>query len=210
MKVISQILVVAIINLACTYSYAWVDPTATTVVIHKKSIAQIYRHQLIDMTDRQEVVDQLILYGVSKEEAINRINSLTDEEIEAYFANIDQLSSGGQQGGYMEAVIFFIVFSPVLAIMAMGWVGIKVTASIACLFHFDEYQYCFENFEYSAGLANSTPVKETLAPSQGASCLEPCYSDFNDCMDSSHDAAEENQCNEEKTLCVQQCQGNFN
>jgi len=57
------------------------DSTTTTVAIHKKSITQIYRQQLLDFADLQEVVDQLVQYGVTKEEAINRINSLTDEEI---------------------------------------------------------------------------------------------------------------------------------
>lgn len=213
MKIISQILVVAIINLTCTYSYAWVDPVATSIeATHKKSISQIYRQQLLEMANHQDVIDQLVRYGVSKGEAVNRINSLTDEEIEFFLENMDQLPSGGQEFGDGPVSLFFfiIVFSPFLLIAAMVWVGTKVTSPILCLLHFNEYGNCLENPGKYLDPPAPKNVKEVLDPSQGASCLEPCYSDFNDCMESSDNSTEENQCEEEKTTCVQQCDGSFN
>ena len=182
MKIISQILVVAIINLACTYSYAWVDSATTNIAVHKKAIAKIYRQQLLDLADRQEVIDQLIQYGVSREEAIHRINSLTDEEIAFFYENIDQLPTGGQTGGsgdWFAAFVLVILFFPFIIIELI-----------------------------TGGLY--LPPSPVLDPSQGGTCLEPCYSDFNDCMESSENSIEENQCGEEKITCVQQCEGDFN
>jgi uncharacterized protein DUF6627 len=209
MKVISQILVVAIINLTCTYSYAWVDSATTIAAIHKKSITQIYRQQLLDLAERQEVIDQLVQYGVSREEAINRINSLTDEEIRLFFENMDQLPSGGQEFGEGPVSLFFLIvlLSPFIVIGVIVWVSMKISSPVLCLFHLDEYKNCLEDPRV---LDSPSVMKKVLKPSQGATCLEPCYSDFNDCMDSSDDAAEENQCDEEKNMCVQQCEGSFN
>jgi hypothetical protein len=212
MKIISQILVIAIINLSCTYSYAWVDPSTTTVAVHKKAVTHVFRQQLLDMTNRDEVIEQLVQYGVSKEEAIRRINSLTDEEIEAYLAKIDELPSGGQEGGTGPVAQFFwiVMLSPMLAILAIAWISMKISSPVLCLFHVNEYWNCLKDPEKVLDASAPKAIKDTLSPSEGASCLEPCYSDFNDCMGSSENSTEENQCGEEKTLCVQQCEGNFN
>ena len=212
MKIVSEMLVIAIINLTCTYSYAWVDPSTTTAAVHKKSVTQVFRQQLLDLTNRQEVVDRLVQYGVTKEEAIRRINSLTDEEIEMYLAKIDELPSGGQEFGEgpVSQFFFIVVFSPILVFMGVTWIMYKVISPVVCLLRLDEYANCLEDPDKSLGSSTPTFINKTLKPSQGASCLEPCYSDFNDCMDSSDDAAEENQCNVEKTSCVQQCEGDFN
>lgn len=202
MKVISQILVIAIINLTCSYSYAWVDPTATYVAIHKKSIAQISRQQLLDLTDRQEVIDQLTLYGVSKKEAINRINSLTDEEIEAYLAKIDELPSGGRAPNDLEMLLAFIVYSPMIALMYPIAIIIKTPTSIVCLNHLNDYHNCFIN---NGGLFGSTYPVVKKDDSKPMSCLEPCYSAFDDCMDSVESLIEQSQCQGEKAACIQQC-----
>ena len=125
MKIISQILIVAIFNLTCSYSYAWVDSTTTTVAIHKKSITQIYRQQLLDLADRQEVIDQLVQYGVTKEEAINRINSLTDEEIN-FFLRIWTNCRAEEKPRHQWANFFIVVLFPILVILGMVWVISKV------------------------------------------------------------------------------------
>ena len=215
MKIISQILVVAIINLTCTYSYSWVDSSATQLAVQKKSISQVFRQQLLDLADRQEVIDQLVVYGVSREEAIRRINSLTDEEIAFFYENMDQLPSGGEESGRSPVLIFFdfIFYSPIWVPavfgVAIGWVVVKITSPVLCLFYFNKYKNCPEEPLKFLDAPAPKSVKEVFSPSQGASCLEPCYSDFNDCMDSSETSVEESQCEEEKTACSQQCEGNF-
>lgn len=157
MKVISQMLVIAIINLTCTYSYAWVDPTTINVAVHKKSIAKISRQQLLELTNRDEVIDQLIVYGVSQEEAINRIHSLTDEEIEKYSAKMDELPSGGRQAEDWETLLTLIIILPVIALMYPFFIIIKTPTSIICLNHLDDYRNCFIN---NAGMFGSPdPVK---------------------------------------------------
>lgn len=201
MKIISQILVIAIINLTCTYSYAWVDPTTTTVAVHKKAVTQVFRQQLLDLTDRQEIVDRLVQYGVTKEDAIRRINSLTDEEIETYLAKIDELPSVGRSPEDWKMLLALVVALPIFALAGPVSIIIKTPVSIICLNHLKDYSNCFVN---NAGMFGSTypVVKEDLKP---VSCLAPCYYDFNDCMESSGDVGEENQCIDMKSLCVQKC-----
>lgn len=201
MKIISQILVIAIINLSCASSYAWVDTTATTVALHKKSVTQVFRQQLLDLTNRQDIVDRLIEYGVSKEEAVLRINSLTDEEIEMYLAKIEELPSGGRPLSSLEKLFGLIMYSPLLAVFYPAFVITTVTKTFVCLAHLSDYSNCFVN---NAGMFGSTypVVKKDFKP---VSCLAPCYYDLNDCMESSDGVAEENRCLDMKALCVQKC-----
>ena len=120
--------------------------------------------------------------------------------------------SGGQEFGNGPVSQFFLIvaLSPFLVIMAEVWVVMKILSPIMCLPRLNEYKSCLEDPEGALGFSTPRAMKKNLSPSQGASCLEPCYSDFNDCMESSDNFTEESQCEEEKTMCAQQCEGKFN
>ncbi len=146
-------------------------------------------------------MDRLVEYGVSKEEAIRRINSLTNEEIEAYLAKIDELPSGGRPLNSLEKLFGLIMFSPLIAVMYPAFVITTVTKTFVCLAHLSDYSNCFVN---NAGMFGSTyPVVKN--DSKPVTCLAPCYYDFNDCIESSGGVAEENRCLDVKALCVKKC-----
>jgi hypothetical protein len=49
------------------------------------------RQRILDLLNRQEVIDELEKYGIPKEEAAVRINSLTDEEVTEIAGKLDEL-----------------------------------------------------------------------------------------------------------------------
>lgn len=80
------------------------------------------------MVLREEVQTQLREYGLSQEESLNRVNSMTDEEIasvtdqiEQYVAAGDPLwkASGEQDPGYVFALVIGVI---VLGCLAFCWI----------------------------------------------------------------------------------------
>lgn len=187
LKSISRLLIFAMLHLCWLTSYGWAEMVSTESAV--QSYVQDDRQRLLDLLNRQDVVDELEKYGISKGEAIARVESLTEKEVEELFAKMGRMPIGGQTGGWGDwfgAFFIFILFFP-----------------------FFIFSFIYDSL--NGDISSPSPaVKESLDPSQGASCLEPCYSDFNECMSSSENSTEENQCEEEKTMCTQQCEGNFN
>ena len=86
------------------------------------------REWLTTMVLRDEVQTQLREYGLSKAESLNRVNSMTDEEvasvtdqIEQYVAAGDPLwkASGHNDAGYVFAIIIGVI---VIGCLAFCWI----------------------------------------------------------------------------------------
>ena len=94
-KVISRILILAMLHLCwlTSYGYAEMVPTESA----NPSQYQDDRQRILDLLDRQEVANELEKYSISKVEASARINSLTDEEVTEIAANLGELPAGGAQ-----------------------------------------------------------------------------------------------------------------
>jgi hypothetical protein len=56
------------------------------------------RQRILDLLDRQEVIDELGKYGISKVEATARIKSLTDKEVTKIAGRLVELPEGGSSG----------------------------------------------------------------------------------------------------------------
>ena len=95
MKTISQILILAMIHLCWLTSYGWAEMIPTESSIEQPSTSNTDRQRILDLLDRQEVIDELEKYGISKVEATARINSLTDEEVTEIAGKLDELPEGG-------------------------------------------------------------------------------------------------------------------
>ena len=77
------------------------------------------RQQLISMVQRSEVQERLQAFGVSGTEALNRVNSMTDDEVASFMLQIDQLPEG-QGTGAVVAALLIIGFG----IFLLWWLGI--------------------------------------------------------------------------------------
>jgi len=81
------------------------------------------REQLVSMVQRAEVQERLQGFGVSGTEALNRVNSMTDDEVASVILQIDQLPEGQGTGGTILAifliaglVVFFLWLLKVIKI----------------------------------------------------------------------------------------------
>jgi hypothetical protein len=91
MKPISRILIFAMLHLCWITSYGYADMVPTDSAVQ----SQDNRQRLLDLFDRQEVIEELEKYGISRVEAVARINSLTDEEVVETAGKLDELPEGG-------------------------------------------------------------------------------------------------------------------
>jgi len=71
------------------------------------------REKLHALINRKDVQPQLEQYGVSREEALARLNSLTDAEVSQLAAEIDQLPEG--QGDVAVAILLILVIGFIVA-----------------------------------------------------------------------------------------------
>jgi len=81
-------------------------------MLSTESIIHIYRGQsprnhFNSFLARAEIQAVLISYGIDPQEARNRIDNLSDDEIAKFVHEIDQLPAGG--GGSVGVVTFFII-----------------------------------------------------------------------------------------------------
>jgi Family of unknown function (DUF6627) len=91
MKTISRILILAMLHLCWLTSYGYAEMVSTESA---QSQVQDDRQRILDLLDRQEVIGELEKYGISKVEAVARINSLTDEEVTEIAGRLDELTVG--------------------------------------------------------------------------------------------------------------------
>ncbi len=67
------------------------------------------RARLASLLDRQDVRDKLIEYGVSPEEAADRVAALTDEEALELAQRIDDLPAGGSTVALLLVIIILLL-----------------------------------------------------------------------------------------------------
>ena len=111
MKTISRILIFAMLHLCwlTSYGYAEMIPTESA------NQSQTDRQRLLDLLDRQEVMNELEKYGITKLEAVTRINSLTDEEVTQIAGKLDELPAGAGIGKDI-LLIFLLPFTFVVGV----------------------------------------------------------------------------------------------
>ena len=85
------------------------------------------REQLISMVQRTEVQERLQAFGVSRTEALNRVNSMTDDEVASVILQIEQYAGGDplwRASGEKEAGYIFtlVVALAVIGCLAFCWI----------------------------------------------------------------------------------------
>ena len=117
MKIISRILILAMFHLCWLTSYGWAEIVSTDSAV--QSQVQYDRQRILDLLNRQEVVDELEAYGINKVEAVARINSLTDEEVTEIAGKLDELPPRGFANALLAAALlalFLALYIPGLLI----------------------------------------------------------------------------------------------
>jgi hypothetical protein len=102
-----------ILNFVC-FTAAWTPAQAAMVgtaqVLNPKHHDQD-RERLRSFLNRAEVCEQLEAWGVNKEMAKARIDTLTDEEVAELVSRLDQMPAGGDALGVVvgAAVLIFLI-----------------------------------------------------------------------------------------------------
>ena len=124
-KILSQILILAMLHLCwlTSFGYAEMVPTESAVQSQTNSPTQTDRQHLLDLLDRQEVIDELEKYGISKVEAVARINSLTDEEVILIAGKLDELPAGGEPFAIAAAAAVTLAFLIVAYVLEFVFKG---------------------------------------------------------------------------------------
>jgi len=96
---VAGFMILAMLHLCWVTSFAWAERVDTDAVVPAQTEIQNPRQRLMALINREDVVEQLQQHGISKVEAVARINSLIDAEVTAVMEKMDQLPAGGHHSG---------------------------------------------------------------------------------------------------------------
>lgn len=106
-KLISKLLIVAM--LAVPFQAAQAGLVGTDQVVTSQQ-TQGSKDRVIEFLSRGDMKSQLQAMGISPEVAKDRVNALTDEEIQRIANNIDSLPAGATSGWAWVLVIAIVVW----------------------------------------------------------------------------------------------------
>jgi Family of unknown function (DUF6627) len=218
-KTISQILILAMLHLCwlTSYGYAEMVPTESAV----QSQVQDDRQRLLNLLDRQEVVEELQKYDISKVEAVARINSLTDEEVTKIAGKLDELEAGGYivdaaLGGFIMAYWVFISMVVCAIKEPYCWIFDCELTWNACVKSIS-FSKMIDGSAFSGmmgGSGRARGTEETYDNSEEyhgssskemqtkANCYSRCGDNYHACINSDMDI----QCEDTKQVCFQMCE----
>ena len=179
MKTISRILILAMLHLCWLTSYGYAEMIPTESSIEQPSTSNTDRQRLLDLLDRQEVVEELEKYGITKVEAIARINSLTDEEVVVIAGKLDELAAGGIVKEFVS-ILFGLILLPIALLWAITCFSYMPMPGSAWCKEFDcDPDTCFDFIGYSwrSIVGESKAVPYEGVPYEGDDCdprMESC------------------------------------
>jgi len=96
--------------LVCPYQSAWAALIGTDSIINENR-GQSPRDYLKSLLAREDIKTALISQGIGPQEALARINSLSDDEVNDIVNQLDQLPAGGFLGELLIvlALVFIIL-----------------------------------------------------------------------------------------------------
>ena len=96
----------------------WVPTIAQAEMLSTQKTLQSLTHNaekrewLTSMVLRKEVQTQLQGYGVSKAESMNRVNSMTDDEVASVIDQVEEYVAAGTLFGELPEIRTRVIFSP--------------------------------------------------------------------------------------------------
>lgn len=103
MKSISKMLVACLSMLVMVAGHVQAEAISSDSVMQAQ-YAQYNKSQLIEMVSREDVQNKLVSLGVSSDDAIARINGMTDSEIAQLNDEINQATAGGIVGAVLTVL----------------------------------------------------------------------------------------------------------
>ncbi len=127
-KALSCLLIVSLCNMLWFSSYVRAEMIGTETVIGPRAENPVGREKVHAFFNWKDVQLKLGTYGVSREEALARVDSLTNEEVATLVRKIDQMP----EGGYVDEEDFFIGLLILLGIVIV--IGLIIFFGIIAIF----------------------------------------------------------------------------
>ena len=108
-KLAAILLALNILMLSGPYQSVWAAMISTESIINVDR-GQSARNYLNNLLARAEIQTVLVSHGIDSQEAQARIDNLSDDEINAFVHEIDQLpAGGGTTAGVVNLIIMFLI-----------------------------------------------------------------------------------------------------
>ena len=112
MRWTSRVMVVCMLSFGVQTS-AFAGMVSTDVAVDH-ALADQGRAKIIALIDREEVSLQLQAKGVTHDQAVARVNALSDEEVIQVSGKLDQLPAGGDVLGLLFTVFIVLLVTDIL------------------------------------------------------------------------------------------------
>ena len=113
MKSIVYLLVAAVLNLSLPLHVARGAMVETEAVVETATQVEAGRARLRALLLRDEARAQLETYGITRDEAVARLDALSDEEIAGIAGKLDALPAGGTGHYRYEALAYLVILAAV-------------------------------------------------------------------------------------------------
>lgn len=117
MRITSRIVLVCF--LLVSFQHAALAGIVSTADIVDRQAVQLEKQRLAELLSQQQVQSQLVAMGVNPDDAQQRLQNMTNEEVQAFAAQMDELPAGS---GVLELAVF--VFLVLLVTDLMGYTDI--------------------------------------------------------------------------------------
>jgi len=123
-KALSCLLIVSFCNLLWFSSFARAEMIGTETVSGEETTNLTDRGKAHAFFNREEVQLKLGTYGISREEVLARVDSLTHEEVATLVRKIDQMPEGGYYNDDDLFIGFLVFLGIVIVLIVVVVVGI--------------------------------------------------------------------------------------
>ncbi|KPJ95248.1 MAG: hypothetical protein AMJ55_04325 [Gammaproteobacteria bacterium SG8_15] len=111
-KITSLLLLVCFISVS--FSHSVLAGIVTTTDIVESQALQLDKQRIYELLARDDVRSQLIAMGVNPEDAVKRVDSMTDEEVQVFAQNMQELPAGGDVLGVLLIVFLVLLFTDIM------------------------------------------------------------------------------------------------
>ena len=123
-KALSCLLIICFCNLLWVSAYARAEIIGMEAIMEPVADNPSDREKVRAFFNRRDILPKLEAYGVSREEARARVDSLTHEEVATLVRKIDQMPEGGYYNDEDFFVGFLIFLGVVILLLVVVFVGI--------------------------------------------------------------------------------------
>ena len=128
-KPLSCFLVVALLGAVIPYRPARAELMATESITAPHRTPESDRARVRALFDRHDVQTRLERYGITAEEALARVETLTDQEVVRVADRLDEVPAGGA-GDPATAIAGLLFGAAILAVLVVAGIGLLIVWSV--------------------------------------------------------------------------------